>query len=74
MVDELENEVADLIMVSSSSNGEVKKIDEMIKKLKDEREQREKLEDEKKQIEVQLNKLETELKKNSNNTGIFFLS
>lgn len=74
MVEELENEVADLIMVSSSSNGEVKKIDEMIKKLKDEREQREKLEDEKKQIEVQLNKLETELKKNSNNTGIFFLS
>ena len=72
MVEELENEVADLIMVSSSSNGEVKKIDEMIKKLKDEREQREKLEDEKKQIEVQLNKLETELKKNSNNTGIFF--
>jgi len=34
MVEELENEVSELVMVSSSS-GEVKKIDELMKKLKD---------------------------------------
>ena len=68
MVEELENEVSELVMVSSSS-GEVKKIDELMKKLKDEREQREKLEDQKKQVEIQLEKLEAELKRNSNDTS-----
>lgn len=68
MIEELENEVSELVVVSSSS-GEVKKIDELMKKLKDEREQREKLEDQKKQVEIQLEKLEAEFKRNSNDTS-----
>ena len=71
MVEDLENEVTDLVArISVPSSADVKKIDELTKHLKDEREQTDKLANEKKKADEQLAKLEAELKKgNSANSG-----
>lgn len=72
MVEELESEVTDLISKIStgqtlSSVSDTKKIDELTKNLKEEKEQREKLANEKKKVDEQLAKLEAEAKKGIGN-------
>ncbi len=71
MVEDLENEITDLVArIAVPSSTDLKKIDELIKNLKEEREQRDKLANEKKKVDEQLAKLEAELKKgNSANSG-----
>ena len=68
MVEDLENEVTDLVSRLSTAQSfaeDAKKIDEMKKNLIEEREQKEKLESEKKNAVAQLAKLEAELKSGS---------
>lgn len=70
MVEDLENEVTELVSrISTSqpltSTSDAKKMEELTKNLKDERDQREKLANEKKKVDEQLAKLEAEAKKGS---------
>lgn len=72
MVEDLETEFTDFISRSTAQPlpSDTKKIAELTKNLKDEREQRENLVNEKKKLDEKIVKLEADIKKgNSNSSG-----
>ena len=72
MVEDLESEITDLMLRSTAQPlpSDTKKIAELTKNLKEEREQRENLVIEKKKLDEKITKLETDIRKgNSNSSG-----
>ena len=72
MVEDLESEITDLMLRSTAQPlpSDTKKIAELTKNLKEEREQRENLVIEKKKFDEKITKLETDIRKgNSNSSG-----